>query len=753
MERGILVSARSEVDMLRDQRTLMVTLPLASIDIVGRARRRSRALFSSMLIWVLASTLPVSARAQLPHNMPRFCANGLVVRNQEVVTLDRQTIPCLRVERGGRVVLNDSADVAIGTLQILEGGSFEGAYDGISARLTVLDHPLDEALDPEQYGTGILVLGRFQLRGVDKTPFLRVAVEPRAGQVRLTMKEVPSGWRPGDRVFIPDTRQVPSNRRYDPSFGLQHEARTIAGLDGPHVTLDRPLEFDHLGARDADGTPTVLSDGTALLPHVANLSRSIVIRSAEPDGRRGHFLATHRAAVDVRGVAFQDMGRTRATALDSAILANGRATRPGTNQIGRYPLHIHLLMGPVNEANRGYQFSLVGNVVERSEKWPIAIHGSHFGLIEHNVIVGGERLTGAGLALEDGSETENLVRRNFIADIRGNINPRYSGPSTENGTTPGSAGECLWGAGWNNRFVENVMTGCRNPVQGVASGPGVKFVTLPPGVRVRNPRVRGADMTSARQTVDVTVGNQPILQFDGNEVYGIAATGLTTWLIGTNGYRWNASQTESLIRDFKVWNTYGGALWSYPAQKLTFERLIYRVDPAQPTAPVAITAGDYRLVDLTVRDSSVHAGGMMAAVTDPIGTYHFERNNIVSRGDAFWFVTPRTPGTQAPRTVGVTMRLISNVVAPWPNQSLRTIRMEHTGPGGDTRNPFVVEVKGHQGVAGEDFRVYFAEQATSLVYGSVAPPAATTRPDISGLVHAVESAPRTPGVKGERQTP
>ena len=282
----------------------------------------------------------------------------------------------------------------------------------------------------------------------------------------IQLERAVSGWRAGDRLFIPDSRQIDENNKFNSSYVLQIDEVTVQSVsaDGRSVTVSPALRYDHRGAKDANGTATVLSDGTKLLPHVGNLTRNVIIRSESPSGTRGHTLFTNRSDVDIYYVQFQDLGRTRATALNSS-----------TNHIGRYPLHIHHLWGPVNSSNTGYQFELVGNAVNDSLKWPIAVHGSHYGLIKQNVVFGGSQLTGAGIAVEDGSETENLFEENFVANVRGNVNPRESGPDTANGTTPGSAAECFWAAGFNNRFVNNVASDCRNPFQQIVSGPGWKF--------------------------------------------------------------------------------------------------------------------------------------------------------------------------------------------------------------------------------------------------------------------------------------
>ena len=55
-------------------------------------------------------------------------------------------------------------------------------------------------------------------------------------------------------------------------------------------------------------------------------------------------------------------------------------------------------------------------------------------------------------------------------------------------------------------------------MQQIVSGPGFKFVVPAAPYAARNPRFRGADMTGANQTVDVTPQNQSMLDFRSNEV-------------------------------------------------------------------------------------------------------------------------------------------------------------------------------------------------------------------------------------------
>jgi hypothetical protein len=655
------------------------------------------------------------------------------------------------VSAGGvlRFAIDRSTRLRVGTLLVLPDGALEVGTasapvpPSMTAEIVIKDAPLNTATDPDQYGTGLLSIdGTVMLHGAAKMPaFVRTAREPRAADSSITLEQPVSGWQVGDRIFLPDTRQVPADHWFDSGYALQVEERIISsvGGNGTVLSLSAPLGFDHRGARNADGTSAVVSGGIALLPHVGNLTRNVIVRSENPSGTRGHTLFTHRSTVAIQYVQFQDLGRTRAEPLHT-----------GTNHIGRYPLHIHHLWGPVNASNTGFQFTIVGNAIADSLKWPIAVHGSHFGLIRQNVVFGGSRLTGAGIAVEDGTETENLFEENFVANIRGNVNPRESGPNTADGTTPGSAAECFWAAGFNNRFINNVAASCRNPTQQIVSGPGWKFIVPAAPYTARNPRFRGADMTDANQTAAVTPQRQPILEFRGNEVYGLAADGLTAWQLGTDGYSiMPLDMGQSVIKDFRVWHTYEGAIYNYPAHRMVVDGLVYRVDrDATLYWPAAFQCGDYRNVDITIRNASIHAGSVFGGCTDPLGAYYMDGIEAVTWGHAFSFETPATPGTGADRPAsGVTMVLSNNRVQPWPGRALQTIDMFHNISRGNSQpnDRYEIFVYGYQGQAGNDFRVYFHQQATQSLYGGMAPCSnASARPEIDGITCPMTGTP--PGV-------
>ena len=119
--------------------------------------------------------------------------------------------------------------------------------------------------------------------------------------------------------------------------------------------------------------------------------------------------------MDIRYVLFKDLGRTTYLPLNTT-----------TNHIGRYPIHMHHLSGPLPTPANGYQFTLLGNAVdggsvETKFKWGIAVHGSHYGLIQDNVVY---NYNGAAIATEDGSESFNVFDHNFA--LRGMGEPNDS---------------------------------------------------------------------------------------------------------------------------------------------------------------------------------------------------------------------------------------------------------------------------------------------------------------------------------------
>ncbi|WP_256872952.1 G8 domain-containing protein [Candidatus Entotheonella palauensis] len=336
------------------------------------------------------------------------------------VTYDVTQVVKLRcIEVQGRLRFGSrNAVLYVSDLQVLPGGSLvmgtlrQPIAPCYQVEIVIRDTDLQTGSkrrpgrDSEQYLTGLAVWGELTIHGAPlERSFIRLARAVRAGESQLKLRHVPRGWRVGDEVVIPDTRQTdPVRASYQPAW----ETHVIEAIEGPLLTLTKLIAYDHPGARDADPgrTPTVLRDGTWLLPHAANLSRNVIIRSERATGTRGHVYFAGRAKIDVRYARWQDLGRTRAEPLDSS--GDGTAAPYiGTNQDGRHAMHFRHVMGPRPEQNRGYQFVALGNVITGSAKWGLVLHDTHFGLVKDNVAF---EVDGAGVVTSAGNEVDNLTQ-------------------------------------------------------------------------------------------------------------------------------------------------------------------------------------------------------------------------------------------------------------------------------------------------------------------------------------------------------
>jgi G8 domain len=671
-----------------------------------------------------------SASTWSPARVPQ---SGDVVLISHAVTYDSTTgvADTVGIDAGGtlRFLSSQNTRLKVGTLLVMPNGALEvGTTQDpiepqVAAEIVIANKSLNLTTDPDQWGTGIVAIdGRVTMHGAPKTPtFVRLGQEPRSGQSALTLSQAVSGWRVGDRLILPDTRQLTANERFA-NIVPQWEELTIAQLSGTQAILSTGLRFNHDGARDAAG---VLN----FLPHVGNLTRNVLIRSENASGTRGHTVYTQRAAVDIRYVEFRDLGRTTNAALGPS------------NHIGRYPLHIHHLMGPVNSSNTGYQFRLIGNAIVHSRKWPLTVHGSsQYGLIQHNVIFDGQ---GAGYVAENGSESYNEFVHNFGVGIVGDVNPREG---------DGRDGSIFWFSGFNHRLRDNVAANAVNHFQQIVAGSGYNFVwPVVSQADTRIPLYRGADVDAGQQGFEYQLVDMkfvPIPEFVRNEAYGLMPTGLVIWQLGTDGYTAPAMR-ETVIRDFTAWHLWEEAFYGYPINHVTFDGFVVRGSSralGSNDGGSGYSSGDYKAHDLTFRRADIQGlsvGIDVSTATD--GTIRIENSyfrNARANISIPALCTPGTRATPSPRTV--IMR--GNRFHPMADWTHRTIVMDwDLSPGNCFPNirdeTFVYD---HNQVAGDDFRVFYAEQATQNIAGGRAP-CTSTRPEIDGLVCPItDPAPSVP---------
>ncbi|MCB9757937.1 MAG: fibronectin type III domain-containing protein [Candidatus Omnitrophica bacterium] len=515
---------------------------------------------------------------------PDTWAQGRIPKAQDIVKISQghtviynassdESLAALGIEGQLEFATDTNTRLKVGTILVYRSGQLHIGTEAnpiqpsIKAEIILADRPLamyapdpqTKMFDPKQMGTGIISLGEVLIYGAAKTPtWLRLSQEPKAGQTALLLESAPKGWRVGDKLVLPDTRQTPL--KYFPStipnrpITSQIELVEISNITNNTIILKSPLTFDHLGGRN--GKNDIIA-----LPHVGNITRNITVHSENPSGTRGHILFTERARVDIHYASFEDLGRTTPNALDSTVVQDGKLLHIGTNQIGRYSIHFHNVMGPENPTNTGYQFVFDGNCILRSLKWGMSIHNSHFGIVSNNIVYDAQ---GAGILTEQGNEHEVVIEKNFIVKIgdvlEGLYNPVYggvAGPGRPLGFGDfGWEGSAFWLSG-NDLIV-------RDNVAANAAFAGVMYNARPSGF-ARNtpivPNVRGADISDLSQWTDHTIIPAPeIIESNHNEVYGSA---IGVWV--------SFSGIVGTLKNYSLWNNKQSGLYSTRNASVVFD--------------------------------------------------------------------------------------------------------------------------------------------------------------------------------------
>ena len=152
--------------------------------------------------------------------------------------------------------------------------------------------------------------------------------------------------------------------------------------------------------------------------------------------------------------------RSKVALDDTTFDSSGGVTHIGTNQMARYAFHLHHVIGPEGIPADGYQFTVIGNVMQNDGepndvKWGIVIHDSSYGLMQDNVV---DNVAGAGIVTEAGTEIQNVIAHNFVAEVHG---------TGERVDTGGVAGVGFWLHGPDNYVRNNVSTNIRSDGYGV----------------------------------------------------------------------------------------------------------------------------------------------------------------------------------------------------------------------------------------------------------------------------------------------
>jgi hypothetical protein len=271
---------------------------------------------------------------------------------------------------------------------------------------------------------GAMMGARLEIIGEDRVAWTKLGASAPAGSTQITLAE-PVDWRVGEQIVI-------ASSALDPH---QAETRTILGIAGNTLTLDRALEYGRFGELQ-----TIAGQVLDQRAAVGLLSRNIVIQGDEKHagGFGGHVIVMGssptrretdpalRSSARVRGVEFRRLGQF--------------------DQLGRYPFHWHL-----NGPSAGDY--LINSSFHSNFQRGIVVHGTDQVLVKNNVLY---NTLGHSISTEDGSEVDNRFVGNLSVLTRA-FPFRSSDPGqVEQGDHRAAT---FWIRGPNNRFVGNVAAG------------------------------------------------------------------------------------------------------------------------------------------------------------------------------------------------------------------------------------------------------------------------------------------------------
>jgi hypothetical protein len=359
-----------------------------------------------------------------------------------------------------------------------------------------------EGMDREDAPAIACCSARMEIHGspMNRT-WVKLGADVKASANSVELAEGVDGWREGDEVIVTASEcsggfgsfREGAQRGNKP----QTEHRTITKIDGNTLTLDKPLANKHSGSGE-------------FRSEVANLSRNVIIESADPDGVRGHTVYHRFSRGGISYARFAHLGKE--------------------GVLGRYAIHYHL----VGDTMRGSSVQGVA-IVDSHNRW-ITIHGTQYLVVRDCV---GYKSAGHGFFMEDGSEVYNLLDRNLgVQAYRAKRLPDQVLPFDQN------EGAAFWWANGLNTLTRNVgvesdQYGFRYDMQHSRYFDSHLPILQPDG---------------SEKVVDVRT--IPIWRFEDNEAHGSFAG----MVVAANGGR----QPDNSIRDERMLERIKSVDWTGP---------------------------------------------------------------------------------------------------------------------------------------------------------------------------------------------
>jgi hypothetical protein len=536
--------------------------------------------------------------------------------------------------------------------------------------------PPDPVADPGQYGRGLLCFGTFTVHGKAKAAWAVPTHAIVIGENFINLSALPSGWEVGDTVCAHDTRQLTQKERalgYD-----QIERRVIQDWSPDELGVTESFVFDHRIAKNDDGvrdTPF----------RIVNLSRNVVFRAEVPG--TSHLMFTSHPKVDIRYCAFVGMGRTLNEPLGPE------------NPIARYPVHFHH-MHPA--------FHLEGCVVDggdapHNRKFGIVVHDTHYSTIKDNVVF---NVAGHGIFQETGNEWGNKFTGNTVIRVTG------KGGRADAGTRQGGMGMQgggYWISGPGSEWTDNYAANC--------------FSYAFTYTQFYLGKISFPDAPGSHTLLTVDGNAVGIAKFEGNIGFSNPSGG-SFWWLGCVNQKPIPDALPTLIKNFTSVNHDLYGVFAYQMHNVTVDGYKTRgTHTAKAPGALAWYHADYlaSAFKLIRADIQGQRTGWSPSAISGKGTQTIE-DSLISASAGINFSPPWTNG---PRADGLDPRkfVIKNCRFKSPIKGEVFTAIAKLFPalatlGGRTQNLVVTDtcmVEDWQGVKGDNFQLFYVEQAGTFV--------------------------------------
>jgi cell migration-inducing and hyaluronan-binding protein len=456
----------------------------------------------------------------------------MIARDREIVLdVDPPALRSLTLD--GKLTFSDNLDIELETEWIyLRRGELEIGTEARphkrKATITLTDTVTGENINT-MGDRGILLMGgTLQLHGDRENSWTKLAKTAAAGTTTIEVLNA-GGWRKGDEIVLASTD-------FDPR---QAERRTVTGISGNRITLDRPLEFMHFGE---------ITYGVDQRGEVGMLTRNIRIQASEDAEKTyfgGHIMAMPGSKMQVSGIELYRMGQHM--------------------NLARYPIHWHL----VNEGREQY---IKNSAIHDTYSRCVTVHGTNNVRVENNVAFNN---VGHCYFLEDAVESGNELIGNL--GIMTKCHPTL--PCDPINLAPGRVG------GAASRASEHVLLPSDNTVS-------TFWITNPDNV-YRNNVAAGSDQIGfwfalpekpmgqfANEAANATYfprrtrlrefkGNTAHSNFDGmmfdrgpSQDGNVSVVGSNYHTAHANPADPNSEKVDSLFEDFTGYKNRNGAIWA-----------------------------------------------------------------------------------------------------------------------------------------------------------------------------------------------